>query len=436
MQQTFIVVGLAFGDEGKGAWVDHLVRKHGIKYVVRFNGGAQALHHVVTPQGGVHPFAQFGSGMFVPETRTVLSRFMLVEPEALMKEAHMLQNQGVHNPLRRMIVSEDAPIITPFNRLLNRIQEIARAGSRHGSCGFGIGLTQQDVETLGAQALYARDLAGCGSREKLLRLQEIKLEEAKLFCNDTNRDLVAGLAKTDVDYYVRLFNFFASSVQVVSEEQIQAILRQNDTIFEGAQGVLLDQEYGFFPHCTRSTTTFKNAITLLDEAGFSGNTTRVGLLRGYGTRHGAGPFVTEDPDLKLPACHNQTNDWQGTFRIGWFDAVAARYALELVGSVDTLAITNLDRLSGLESVNFAHGYESADTRFFTHSKIHVLDPDLATLAERTKTMQKIVPCYSQVSGWNHPQEKAMLGYINQLETALDHPISALSVRPDHQKIYR
>ena len=436
MQKSLIVVGLGFGDEGKGSWVDHLVREHGIKYVVRMNGGAQALHYVVTPQGVLHGFAQFASGMFVPETITVHSRFMLIEPQALLSEAQSLQRKGVYEPLSRMIVSEDAAVITPFNRLLNRIQEISRGGSRHGSCGFGIGLTQQDVETLGEQALYVRDLQGCKSREKLVRLREMKLEQAKLFENEQNRDLVAALEGTDIDFYVRMFNFYASSVEVVPEARIQQILRENSAVFEGAQGVLLDQDYGFFPHCTRSTTTFKNALTLLDEAGFSGETTKIGLLRSYATRHGAGPFVTQDADLVLPACNNQTNDWQGTFRIGWFDSVAARYALEVVGGVDQLALTNIDRLNGLSGVKFADAYEHGDERFFSPNRIHVLDPNLNILAERTNTMQQIVPRYSELPGWDSPQDSAMLGYIEALERELDHPIVALSTRPDHQKIYR
>ena len=136
MRQAHIVTGLGYGDEGKGSWVDHIVRKHGIKYIVRHNGGAQAMHHVVGPDGRHHRFAQFGSGMLVPDTYTCLSRFMLIEPEALLQEAHALEGHGVHAPLSRQIVSENAPIITPFNRLLNRIQEVARGASRHGSCGI------------------------------------------------------------------------------------------------------------------------------------------------------------------------------------------------------------------------------------------------------------------------------------------------------------
>lgn len=436
MLTSNLVIGLGYGDEGKGSWVDHLVRELGVKYIVRFNGGAQALHHVVTPQGQLHPFAQFGSGSFVPEVKTVHSRFMLLEPEALLHEAQVLQKKGISEPLSRLIVSADAPVITPFNRQLNRIQEIARGNARHGSCGFGIGLTQRDVEELGDRALYVRDLRSCRSRDKLIDLLELKLEEARAFETDQTRQLIELMSKTDIDYYVRLFNFYASAVEVVDDKAISELVRKNSTVFEGAQGVLLDQDYGFFPHCTRSNTTFKNALTLLREAEFPGEINKIGLLRGYGTRHGAGPFVTQDDSLEISKCHNQRNDWQGRFRVGWFDAVAARYALEVVGGVDQLAITNLDRLAGMRRIKYANAYENFDARFFSRDRIHVLSPDLSLLAERTRTMDRIQPCYSEVNGWSSNSDAALEGYINTLETALNCQISAVSLRPDHQKNYR
>lgn len=178
MTRADLVIGLGFGDEGKGSWVDHLVRAHGARLVVRFNGGAQAGHQVITGDGRSHIFAQFGSGTFVPGTETLLSRFMLVEPQALLKEATVLQQKQVEHPLGLISVSEDAPVVGPYNRLLNRITEQYRGNSRHGSCGFGIGTTQQDVETLGERALYVRDLKHDGGLDKMRDLLTLKMTEA------------------------------------------------------------------------------------------------------------------------------------------------------------------------------------------------------------------------------------------------------------------
>ena len=254
--QAHIVVGLGFGDEGKGSWVDHLVRTRGLNQIVRFNGGAQALHHVVTPDGQVHGFSQFGSGMFVPGTKTLLSRFMLLDPDALLKEADALLGKGVMNPLGRLIVSENAPVITPMNRLLNRMQEIARGGARHGSCGFGIGLTQADVETLGDGALYVRDLPTAAGRRKLFDLWEQKRSVARQLATAESCELLEQFETLDLDYYAELFAYVYHRASVVTEAEFQALVRSNDSVFEGAQGVLLDQVFGFFPHCTRSTCTF------------------------------------------------------------------------------------------------------------------------------------------------------------------------------------
>lgn len=437
MTRSQIVVGLGYGDEGKGSWVDHLVRHHGVKYVVRFNGGAQAMHHVVAPDGRMHRFAQFGSGTLVDGTYTCLSRFMLIEPEALLAEAEQLESLGVQNPMGRVIVSENAPVIIPFNRLLNRIQEVYRGHARHGSCGFGIGITQADVENLGGQALYVRDLNRQGLREKLAWLAIRKVELAREHLSDATRDLVEQISHVDLDYYVDLYRRFFAAVQVVSEASFLQILRENDTVFEGAQGVLLDQQYGFFPHCTRSNTTFENALKLLDEAGFDGSITKVGLLRGYGTRHGAGPFVTEDTTLELPACHNETNSWQGMFRLGWFDVVAARYALDVVGGVDTLAITNLDRMRDLDEIKVCTSYRGLSERYLHAGRLTVLEPKLDVLAERTAALEHAVPQYVELQGFHGAlSDERLNGYLDSLAEAIGNPIDAFSDTSKPHKTYR
>ena len=437
MTHSHIVVGLAFGDEGKGSWVDHLVRKHGIKYVVRFNGGSQAAHHVVTPEGATHCFAQFGSGTLVPGTATILSRFMLVDPEAWLKEAARLVKLGV-NFEGLVLVSENAPIISPFNRILNRIQEVSRGGSRHGSCGFGIGITQGDVETLGEQALYARDLLTDRLAEKLAWLRERRFAESERYESPLTTVLRAELISVDLSYYAELFQYFSQRVRIVSDDEIAHIIANNSTVFEGAQGVLLDQRYGTFPHCTRSNTTLQNAEALLQEAGFKGDVEKIGLLRGYGTRHGAGPLVTEDNSLPIPACHNALNEWQGQFRIGWFDAVMARYALEVVGKVDTLAITNLDRMRGLDRIQIATRYENTVARFFSASgdSMNVLPNDLKLSQERTGTMGNLVPVYQATPGFGTHGSKGVENHLDILAEAMGHQVHAYSESIDHRKVYR
>ena len=156
--QAILVVDLGFGDAGKGSLVDYYVRHYRAHTVVRFNGGAQAAHNVVTPDGRHHKFSQFGSGTFVPGVRTHLSRYMLVDPVALLAEERHLRQVGVPDAFARLTIDPNAPVVTPFQRAANRLRELQRAAGRHGSCGMGIGETMADLIADPAQVLHARDL--------------------------------------------------------------------------------------------------------------------------------------------------------------------------------------------------------------------------------------------------------------------------------------
>jgi adenylosuccinate synthase len=161
-----------------------------------------------------------------------------------------------------------------------------------------------------------------------------------------------------VDDCVAAFMAFAARVSIVDGLFTAALLQAGDVVFEGAQGVLLDEWHGFHPYTTWSTTTFANADKLLAEAGMAGEATRLGVLRVVTTRHGPGPLVTEDQALRLTDPHNPTNAWQGRFRFGHFDAVAHRYALAVAGGVDGLVLTHLDAVD--DRLLMCHAYDWTD----------------------------------------------------------------------------
>src|SRR5262249_9143254 len=136
--------GLGFGDEGKGSVVDFLCsprRPDPARAVIRFNGGAQAAHNVLTADGRQHTFAQFGAGRFIPGVRTHLARLRRADPLGLGAEAGCLASARVPDALARLTVDRDAPLVTPYHRAANRARETARGRDRHGSCGMGIGET-------------------------------------------------------------------------------------------------------------------------------------------------------------------------------------------------------------------------------------------------------------------------------------------------------
>lgn len=335
-----IVVDLGYGDAGKGTVVDWLCAVQPVHAVVRFNGGAQAGHNVVTEDGRHHTFAQFGAGTFRKGVLTHLSRFVLVDPLALAAEADHLAAVGVPDALDRLTVDRDALLTTPYHRAANRARPTAVL---HGSCGAGIGETVAYSLTDD----HAPRVGDCHHptrlRRRLARLRDRLFDELGPLAD------VPGVPEC-----AEAFTAFARRVRITGDRHLRALLRAGPAVFEGAQGVLLDEWRGFHPFTTWSTTTFANAETLLGEAGTSAQ--RLGVLRAYQTRHGPGPFVTEDPLLHRPEPHNTTGRWQGAFRTGHLDAVALRYALDVCGGADALAVTHLDRPSPL----VCRGYDIGD----------------------------------------------------------------------------
>ncbi|HEX4832864.1 MAG TPA: adenylosuccinate synthetase [Trebonia sp.] len=351
-----MVADLGYGDAGKGGIVDWLCSPPGplatraaargagsanrssagpVHTVVRYNGGAQAAHNVVTPDGRWHTFAQFGSGSFTAGTRTFLSRFMLVDPLAMIAEAEHLASQGVDRPLNEIEIDERALLTTPYHQAANQARERARGDGRHGSCGMGVGET----------AAYALRCPGDAPRAGDAQGPAAALERALAAVRDyAVDDAGADPARLPPPAVVAdAYQAWAQRITITGEGHLARLLRRpGSVVFEGAQGVLLDEWRGFHPYTTWSTTTFGNAEELLAEAGQPGTALRLGVTRAYQVRHGPGPLVTEDPTLELAEPHNRTGRWQGPVRAGHLDAVTLRYAVEACGGVDAVALTHLD----------------------------------------------------------------------------------------------
>ncbi|TQM77816.1 adenylosuccinate synthase [Saccharothrix saharensis] len=384
MDGHIIVVGLGFGDEGKGAVVDALCHDGPVTSVVRFNGGAQAAHNVVVGDRH-HTFSQFGSGTLagVP---THLSRHVLVEPIALAGESRELAQLGVPDPLRLLTVDADALLTTPIHVAANRAREDARGHARHGSCGKGIGETTwyglladrgaapgdvvEDQVVLGAPG--APPTVGDCAHPAVLRA---KLDALARFYEPLIGD------GPSVDDLVSLYRDFAGAVRITTGDEVGRLADRGRLVFEGAQGVLLDQWRGFHPHTTWSTVTPDNARDLLGHR----PATVVGVTRTYQTRHGAGPFPTEDREVlaRFPERHNDTGRYQGAWRAGHLDAVLLRYAIDACGGVDALAVTHLDAHDLQVATRYDAPLPATDlTAFLTHRAPTLVDlPDPVTWLE-------------------------------------------------------
>ena len=409
-----IVTDLLFGDSGKGTVVDWATRKLAtsgrLPLIVRHSGGAQAAHAVETPEGQKHTFQQFGAGIFVPGVKTYLSEYLLFNPLSLFWESERLKAGGVRDALSRLLLHPEALVTTPWHMAANRYKEQQRGRGRHGSCGLGIGETQAEALAFPEEAVRVRHLTEpIELRQRLLTHRARKRTECPgLILESPEND------DEELEAWMTLCQRLLGSVTLASPWFLERHLANPEaaTIFEGSQGVLLDEWRGFHPYTTWSTVTTDNAFRLLEGSG--ADVLSLGVLRGYATRHGAGPFPTEEARLTelLPDDTNPDNPWQGALRVGWPDLELLRYGLAVAGRIDALAVTCLDRME-----------EVCEWKVATHYEKLSLTPgpfaDLAYQARLTESLWAAVPSYET---WKGSPE----GHAQALATALQCPLAVTS----------
>lgn len=354
MTSATVIIGANLGDEGKGLLTDfHAARDGRDALVVRFNGGAQAGHTVVTPDGRRHVFSHFGSGSFAGAA-TYLSRFFVAHPTLFLREQAQLAALGLAPAVH---LDPRSPLTTPYDMLVNQAAEAARGAARHGSCGIGFGETIQRCMrprfATHAGDLLARDWTGeLARRLDDIRTNHVPARLAALGCaSDPER---TALLRSDalIERFVADCAAFRAAVDIAD---LAAVARSRAVVFEGAQGLLLDQDRGWFPHVTRSNTGLRNVVALAREAGI-GALDVVYATRAYMTRHGAGPLPHEIGAIPYPRVRDDTNlpnQHQGTLRFAWLDLdlFAATIAQDLADAstaglpaAHRLAITCLDQV--------------------------------------------------------------------------------------------
>ena len=335
--QNDIVIGLGFGDEGKGTVTDYLCTLKPVNAVVRFSGGAQTAHNVVLENGQHHTFAQFGSGT-MRGVQTLLSKYMMVNPFTMAAEANALIPKIGYDPFDITLVSSTALLTTPLHAAVNHLREIARGGDAHGSCGMGIGETRSYALKHPILAVEVNDL-------RLPGYLEAKLDEYRKWAENTF-GVENFVAPSTDELMVSYMSLMADNrLRIVSDRDIREEIRKGYNVFEGSQGVLLDEAMGFHPHTTWSDTTSQKAQRLLAEAGLpQGNV--IGVTRSYTTRHGYGPFpsefIGEAWRESFPEEHNGAGRWQGSWRGGYLDLPLLKYAVKANHGVDEIAVTHLD----------------------------------------------------------------------------------------------
>ena len=420
---SVVVVGTQWGDEGKGKIVDLLT--HYADYVVRFQGGNNAGHTLVV-EGKKFVFHIIPSGILYEEKKCMIGNGVIVDPAVLLQEMRELDEQGLSVTPDRLMISERAHLIMPYHARLDQAKEAALSDkNKIGTTGRGIGPCY--IDKVGRTGIKAGDLLDDSLfRNKLTAAVE---ETNFLLTRKFNVDPV------DFEEIYATFQIYKEQLSPflggVSEELDRARKRDQNILFEGAQGTQLDIDHGTYPFVTSSNTIAGNAC---NGSGFGPAhiDSVVGILKAYTTRVGAGPFPTElfdDAGEQLQVKGHEFGATTGRRRrCGWLDGVVANDAVRLNG-LTGLAITKLDVLSGHETIKMATSYE--------------LDgKTVSAMPSNINQAAAVSPVYESIQGWKEEIENVRdfddlpvqaKDYIRRIEDFTDVKANIVSVGPDRDQ---
>ena len=419
-----LLLGLQWGDEGKGKIVDVLTSKYNI--IARFQGGPNAGHTLVF-NGKKHVLHTIPSGIFHENAINLVGNGVVIDPVIFKKELEKLDEQSV-NYKDKLFISRKAHIILPTHRLLDAASEASKGKAKIGSTLKGIGPTYMDKT--GRNGLRIGDLELEDWKEKYRALAD--KHEAMIGFYDV--DIQYNLAELETEFFKAL-KTLKSLKFIDSEEYIFQAQKEGKSILaEGAQGSLLDIDFGTYPFVTSSNTTAAGACTGLGVAPNKIGDV-LGIFKAYTTRVGSGPFPTELFDEDGATMSRVGNEFGATTgrarRCGWLDLVALKYACQING-VTKLMMMKADVLSGFKTLKVCTAYNYKG-QTIDHLPFNI-EPE------------NVSPIYTEMKGWNEDLTgmnsssqlpKALNDYIDFLEKELELPITIVSVGPDReQTIFR
>jgi adenylosuccinate synthase len=375
--KAIVVVGAQWGDEGKGKVVDYLAGSFDL--IARCQGGHNAGHTVIA-NGRRFVLQLIPCGVLRPGKIGVIGSGVVVDPEALVCELDNLAKAGVDVP-GRLYVSERAHLIFPYHRQLEKAAEAARGEARIGTTVRGIGPTYEDK--MARRGLRICDLMDA---EVFRRKLERALGEKNALSEGLYGEPLdtAGLAEKYLALAERIRGYVADTTTLVN----RALRAGQGVLFEGAQGTMLDIDYGTYPYVTSSSAAVGGACTGVGVAP-TRITGVVGVTKAYTTRVGSGPFPTEMPDLEAKEVRDRGREYGAVTgrprRCGWLDLVVLRYAVTLNG-VDSLVVTKLDVFDTQAEIQVCTGYRYKGT------------PVEAPPAEVEK-LERVTPEYRTLPGW-------------------------------------
>ncbi len=412
-----VLIGAQWGDEGKGKATDILGER--VQWIVRYQGGNNAGHTVVLPDGQKFALHLIPSGILTPGVKNVIGNGVVVDPGVLLEELAGLEEKGVDTS--GLLISSDAHLIMPYHVAIDKVTERYLGKAKIGTTGRGIGPAYQDK--LARVGVRVQDLLD----EKILQQ---KVEAALDFKNQVLVKVYNRKALDPDQVVEQVLERGQHFVHRIADTRLllnQALDRDEIVVLEGSQGTLLDVDHGTYPFVTSSNPTAGGA-TVGSGVGPTRISTVIGILKAYTTRVGSGPFPTELNDDQGEYLRKQGGEFGVTTgrsrRTGWFDAVIARYASRVNGITDYF-LTKLDVLSGLERVPVCVAYEvdgrRVDEMPMTQTDVH-----------------HAVPVYEELPGWfediSHCRTFDELpanakAYVEYLESIIGARVSAIGVGP-------
>lgn len=412
-----VLLGLQWGDEGKGKIVDVLAPQYEV--VARFQGGPNA-GHTLEFDGIKHVLHQIPSGIFRSQILNIIGNGVVLDPIILKKEIEGLGKFSIDYQ-KNLVVSKKATIIVPTHKLLDAAYEQSKGDKKIGSTLKGIGPTYQDK--IGRSALRIGDILGPDFREKY----DVLLDKHKTTLSFYNYPLDQ-LAEMEANFFEAIE--FVKTLNLIDSEYVvnDALASNKKILAEGAQGSLLDVDFGSYPFVTSSNTMTAGACTGLGVA-----PSRIGhvfgIFKAYCTRVGSGPFPTELFDATGEAMRKEGNEFGSTTgrprRCGWLDLPALKYSI-MINGVTELFMMKADVLNIFEEIAICTHYELP-----TGEKVEKLMFEI--------TDMEVKPVYKKMKGWHcslaevrsyedFPVE--LRDYVSYLEEELKVPIKLVSVGPD------
>lgn len=415
MYQTTVVVGTQWGDEGKGKISNYLSETADM--VVRYQGGDNAGHTIVFG-GNTYKLHLIPSGVFFKQVTNVLANGMVINPFSFLEEVSYIKQAGY--PANNIVVSDRAHVILPYHQLQDAANEQKRGTEKIGTTNKGIGPAYTDK--VSREGIRMADFVGPNMRTILSKKLDSKNKEL-LACNMSPLDFeeVYQTCKSAAD---QIRPYVTDTITLVNE----AIDKGKKVIFEGAQGALLDVDFGSYPYVTSSNTS-GGGVCIGSGVGPKKITNILGIVKAYSTRVGSGAFPTEFEDAVAKQIRQVGNEYGTTTkrprRIGWFDAVLLKYS-SMINGLTGLSIMLLDVLSGVETLQVCTGY------MLNGKEVH-------TVPARIEDFDLVEPIYVSLPGWTeditqvttfNALPKNAQNYLRFIEKAVGVSIEYFSVGPD------